>query len=235
MDAVLYVVAAVLIVLGLIGALIPAMPGIPLIFGGIWLIAGLDHYRHLGKVWLISIAVIGALGLGMDSARRRAGCKARRRQSTSGLGRAARHPRWIFLRAAGRRARPIRRRRAGRALGRQQRIAVHACGGQYLGWVDLWNPVQIGFVPHHGRAAGYCVVAEPGPLRSNYQGAALIVLQELSPHVLGSQPACEYRIDDARGAVNDVQRRRESEFGLACGMDGRVLIGHPAGVDRVHI
>jgi uncharacterized protein YqgC (DUF456 family) len=37
-----------------------------LIFGGIWLIAGVDHYRHLGKAWLISIAVIGAFGLGMD-------------------------------------------------------------------------------------------------------------------------------------------------------------------------
>jgi uncharacterized protein YqgC (DUF456 family) len=65
-DAVLLVLAAVLIVLGLIGALIPAMPGIPLIFGGIWLIAGVDHYRHLGKAWLISIAVIGVVGLGMD-------------------------------------------------------------------------------------------------------------------------------------------------------------------------
>jgi uncharacterized protein YqgC (DUF456 family) len=66
MDAVLYALAAVLIVLGLIGALVPAMPGIPLIFGGIWLIAGVDHYHHLGKGWLISIAVIGIVGLGMD-------------------------------------------------------------------------------------------------------------------------------------------------------------------------
>jgi uncharacterized protein YqgC (DUF456 family) len=66
MDAVLYGLAAVLIALGLIGALIPAVPGIPLIFGGIWLIAGVDHYHHLGTAWLISIAVVGIVGLGMD-------------------------------------------------------------------------------------------------------------------------------------------------------------------------
>ena len=55
-----------LIVVGLAGALIPVVPGIPLIFGGIWLVAGVDGYQHLGKGWLIGIAVIGATGLGMD-------------------------------------------------------------------------------------------------------------------------------------------------------------------------
>jgi uncharacterized protein YqgC (DUF456 family) len=65
-DIVLYVLAAMLIVFGLAGALIPALPGLPLIFGGIWLIAGVDRYHHLGKVWLICIAAIGIVGLGMD-------------------------------------------------------------------------------------------------------------------------------------------------------------------------
>ena len=62
----LYGLAALLIVTGLAGALIPALPGLPLIFGGIWLIAGVDHYHHLGKVWLLCIAAIGIVGLGMD-------------------------------------------------------------------------------------------------------------------------------------------------------------------------
>src|ERR1700716_562313 len=48
MDTVLYVIAAALIAAGLVGAIVPALPGIPLIFGGIWLIVGVDHYRHLG-------------------------------------------------------------------------------------------------------------------------------------------------------------------------------------------
>jgi uncharacterized protein len=62
----LYVVAAMLIVVGLAGAIVPAVPGIPLIFGGIWLVARLDHYRHLGRWWLVGIALIGAVGLTVD-------------------------------------------------------------------------------------------------------------------------------------------------------------------------
>jgi uncharacterized protein YqgC (DUF456 family) len=42
------------------------VPGIPLILAGIWLIAGVDHYRHLGLWWLIGIAAVGAIGLTID-------------------------------------------------------------------------------------------------------------------------------------------------------------------------
>ncbi len=53
MEILLNVVAAALIALGLAGAIVPAVPGIPLIFAGIWLIAGVDHYHHLVR-FLIS-------------------------------------------------------------------------------------------------------------------------------------------------------------------------------------
>jgi uncharacterized protein YqgC (DUF456 family) len=66
MDALLYVIAAALIVTGLVGAVVPALPGIPLIFGGIWLIAYQDEYRHLGLWWLVGIALVGAVGLTID-------------------------------------------------------------------------------------------------------------------------------------------------------------------------
>jgi uncharacterized protein YqgC (DUF456 family) len=66
METLLNVAAAALIALGLAGAMVPAVPGIPLIFGGIWLIAGVDHYRHLGRWWLICIAAVGAVGLSID-------------------------------------------------------------------------------------------------------------------------------------------------------------------------
>jgi hypothetical protein len=66
MDTLLYVIAAALIAVGLVGAVVPLLPGIPLIFGGIWLIAGVDHYRHLGLWWLLSIALVGAFGLLID-------------------------------------------------------------------------------------------------------------------------------------------------------------------------
>lgn len=66
MSTLLYVAGAVLIVLGLAGALVPALPGIPLIMGGIWLIAAVDGYRHLGQWWLLSIGLIGVVGLTLD-------------------------------------------------------------------------------------------------------------------------------------------------------------------------
>jgi uncharacterized protein YqgC (DUF456 family) len=66
MDSVLYVIAAVLIVAGLVGAIVPALPGIPLIFAGIWLVAGVDHYHHLGLWWLLGIAFVGAVGMTLD-------------------------------------------------------------------------------------------------------------------------------------------------------------------------
>jgi uncharacterized protein len=66
MNAMLYIIAALLIVVGLAGAIVPALPGIPLIFGGIWLIAGVDHYHHLGVWWLLVIAFVGIVGLLVD-------------------------------------------------------------------------------------------------------------------------------------------------------------------------
>jgi uncharacterized protein YqgC (DUF456 family) len=65
-DILLYLVAAALIVVGLVGTIVPSLPGIPLIFGGIWLIAAVDRYHHLGLWWLLGIAVVGAIGLTLD-------------------------------------------------------------------------------------------------------------------------------------------------------------------------
>ena len=59
MDIALYVLAALLIVGGLVGAVLPVLPGIPMIFGGIWLVAAVDGYRHLGLWWLLAIGVLG--------------------------------------------------------------------------------------------------------------------------------------------------------------------------------
>ena len=42
------------------------LPGIPLIFGGIWLAAAVDRYQHVGSGWLIGIGIIAAVGLSLD-------------------------------------------------------------------------------------------------------------------------------------------------------------------------
>jgi uncharacterized protein YqgC (DUF456 family) len=66
MDTALYLLAALLLIAGLAGSLLPALPGIPLIFGGIWLAAAVDGYRHLGVWWLTGLAVLGCVGVAVD-------------------------------------------------------------------------------------------------------------------------------------------------------------------------
>jgi Uncharacterized protein conserved in bacteria len=66
MEAALYLLAAVLIVGGVAGAILPILPGIPMIFGGIWLAAAVDEYDHLGWGWLVAIGIVGAVGVALD-------------------------------------------------------------------------------------------------------------------------------------------------------------------------
>jgi uncharacterized protein YqgC (DUF456 family) len=66
MDLFLYVLAAALIVGGIAGAVLPVLPGVPMIFGGIWLAAAVDEYRHLGWGWLVAIGIVAALGVAVD-------------------------------------------------------------------------------------------------------------------------------------------------------------------------
>jgi uncharacterized protein len=66
MDALLYLIAACLIGAGVFASVMPALPGIPLVFGGIWMIAAVDHYHHLGVGWLLGIAFVGLVGLSLD-------------------------------------------------------------------------------------------------------------------------------------------------------------------------
>ena len=63
MDMALYLLATALIIGGLVGSVIPALPGLPMIFGGIWLTAAVDDYRHLGLWWLLLIGGLGAAGV----------------------------------------------------------------------------------------------------------------------------------------------------------------------------
>jgi uncharacterized protein len=66
LDIAFYILGGVLIVGGLIGAVLPTLPGIPMIFGGIWLVAAVDNYRHLGTGWLIALGVLAAFGVLVD-------------------------------------------------------------------------------------------------------------------------------------------------------------------------
>lgn len=66
LDLALYVLAALLMLGGLAGSVLPMLPGIPMVFGGIWLAAAVDGYHHLGLWWLLIIGAIGVLGVIVD-------------------------------------------------------------------------------------------------------------------------------------------------------------------------
>ncbi len=75
-------IGGVLILAGLAAAIVPALPAIPLIFAGIWLIAGADRYAHVGSWGLSGIACIGVAGLAVDLL---AGALGAKRQGASPL------------------------------------------------------------------------------------------------------------------------------------------------------
>ncbi len=61
-----YLLAAVLVLVGLFGAVLPALPGLPLVFGGLLLAAWVDHFQHVGWPTLLIIGGLAAIGLMVD-------------------------------------------------------------------------------------------------------------------------------------------------------------------------
>jgi uncharacterized protein len=60
LDAVLYLLAALLVVAGIVGSILPAMPGLPLVFGGLFLAAWVGEFQQVG--W-VTLSILGALTL----------------------------------------------------------------------------------------------------------------------------------------------------------------------------
>jgi uncharacterized protein len=59
-SLVLYLLGAVLVIAGLVGTILPVLPGALLIFGGLFLAAMADGFARVG--W-VALSVIGTLGL----------------------------------------------------------------------------------------------------------------------------------------------------------------------------
>jgi hypothetical protein len=62
----IWVLAGVLVLIGLIGIVLPALPGTVLIFVGLLLAAWADHFTRVGGVTLAIIGVIGVASYGVD-------------------------------------------------------------------------------------------------------------------------------------------------------------------------
>lgn len=66
MTILLYVLAVVLVGLGLAGLVLPALPGAPLLFVGLLLAAWADHFAYVGFWTLLVIALLGVLTVSAD-------------------------------------------------------------------------------------------------------------------------------------------------------------------------
>ncbi|MCU0756240.1 MAG: DUF456 domain-containing protein [Xanthomonadales bacterium] len=66
MELTLYVLGALLTLLGLAGLLLPALPGLPLVFAGLLLTAWAGDFLLIGVWPLVFIGLLMLLGMGVD-------------------------------------------------------------------------------------------------------------------------------------------------------------------------
>jgi uncharacterized protein YqgC (DUF456 family) len=66
MDVVLWAVAVILVGVGIVGIVLPALPGTILIFAGLLVGAWADDFMRVGPLMLVLIAIIGIATYGVD-------------------------------------------------------------------------------------------------------------------------------------------------------------------------
>jgi len=62
----LLALAVIVIVIGMAGTVVPLIPGIPMVFGGLLLAAWAEGFLRVGAWPLVAIGVLAALSLGID-------------------------------------------------------------------------------------------------------------------------------------------------------------------------
>lgn len=66
MTTTLWIVAVLLILVGVAGTVLPALPGVPLIFGGVLLAAWIDDFQRISVVTVVVLAVLAVVGIIID-------------------------------------------------------------------------------------------------------------------------------------------------------------------------
>lgn len=61
-----FVLSGLLILLGLAGTIVPALPGVPTVFAGMLLAAWADHFQHIGAFTLTILGVLCVFALLID-------------------------------------------------------------------------------------------------------------------------------------------------------------------------
>lgn len=65
-DILLYLLAAVLVIAGLAGSILPALPGLPLVFAGLFLAAWTGDFEQVGWITLTILGVLTLLAMVID-------------------------------------------------------------------------------------------------------------------------------------------------------------------------
>ena len=66
LQLVWYALAALLIVVGLVGTILPILPGVPLVFGGMLLAAWADGFAHVGTRTLVVLGLLTVFTIIVD-------------------------------------------------------------------------------------------------------------------------------------------------------------------------
>lgn len=66
LDIILWVAAVLLMGVGILGTVIPMIPGLPMIFAGAWLAAFIDHYDKINVWVVVLLGVLMLFGLAVD-------------------------------------------------------------------------------------------------------------------------------------------------------------------------
>lgn len=68
MNTVLWTIAILLILVGVAGSFLPALPGLPLVFAGMLLAAWINDFQLIGVYTIVGLAVLAVLGVVIDHA-----------------------------------------------------------------------------------------------------------------------------------------------------------------------
>ena len=66
MTTTLWIIAVLLMLVGVAGTVLPALPGVPLIFGGVLLAAWIDDFQRISVATVVVLAVIAVVAIIID-------------------------------------------------------------------------------------------------------------------------------------------------------------------------
>lgn len=66
MNTALWILAVSMMLAGVAGAVLPVLPGMPLIFGGVLLAAWIDDFQRIGVPTIVAMGILAAIGMIVD-------------------------------------------------------------------------------------------------------------------------------------------------------------------------